>query len=172
MEGIAIVPDINVIMTYCFNRRCEGFSKGFIYLLERHPKLGIITSRIGHRVLKQLKDANVKDAYYRFYELKECLKAEKIDNPEYERMREVAKDFFYRLGSTKLHPHTPLVEIGLEDVERVAELACIEPNHEVLYFASLDSDFVSPENSKAIEDKFKFKADYPVNILSEVKPII
>jgi hypothetical protein len=172
MEPVGIALDINVIMTSCLNRKSQGFSPDFIYFLEEHHNLGLITTRMEHRILKQLKDSGRQNTYYRFYEIKEHLKPEKVDSLEYEKMRETVKDFFHRLGSSKVYLYNPFNELGLEDVERLAEVALIKPRYEVLYFASLDSDFVSSGNSKAIENKFKVKADYPINILNKVKPII
>jgi len=170
MEPVGIVPDINVIMIGCLNQKRQKFSSDFIYFLEEHHNLGIITTRMEHRILKQLKDSGRQDTHYRFYELKEHLKLENIDSSEYKKMRDTAKKFFHKLGFPKVYLYNPFNELGLEDVERLAELACIKPRYEVLYFASLDRDFVN--NSEAIEEKFNVKCRYPIDILNGIKPII
>jgi hypothetical protein len=172
MEPLGIVPDINVIMTSCFNQNRPGFSPDFIYFLEEHSNLGIITTRMEQRILRQLKNSCRENAHYRFYEVKEHLKPEKVDSLEYEEMRKTVKNFLHGLGYPKLYLYNPLNGLGLEDVERLAEVALIKPRYEVLYFASLDKDFVDPHRSRAIENRFKVKVDYPINILSKVKPII
>ena len=170
MDPLGIVPDINVALTHCLNQIREGFSTEFIYFLEKHPNLGILTAKIENRILKRLKNSRNQEVYYKFYELKENLKLEKIDNLEYEKMHDAAENFFHKLRFLKVYSYNPFNELGLEDVERLAELACIKPRYEVLYFASLDRDFI--DNSKAIEGKFKVKCRYPIDLLSEVKPII
>jgi len=172
MEKLGIIPDINVIVNHATRHPLRGSSKEFIYFLEEHPKLGIITTRLESRVLKQLRRYADQDVHYRFYELKEQLKARKVDGLQYEKMWKEAKDFLHQLGTSKLYNHNPFTELGLEDAERLAEAACLKPEYEILCFASLDRDFVDPERSKAIEGRFKVKADYPINILNYVRHII
>jgi hypothetical protein len=172
MEKLGIILDINVIMKYATRCSLRGSSTEFIEFLERRPNLGVITTRINSRVLKQLRRYADQNVHYRFYELKEQLKARKVDGLQYEKMWKEAKDFLHQLGTSKLYNHNPFTELGLEDAERLAEAACLKSEYEVLCLASLDRDFVDPEKSKAIEGKFKVKADYPINILNYVRHII
>jgi len=172
MEKLGIIPDVNVIVNHATRQPLRGSSKEFIYFLEEHPKLGIITTRLENRVLKQLRRYADQNVHYRFYELKEQLKARKVNGLQYEKMHDAVRNFIRQVGLTKFYSHTPMIGIGMEDAERLAEAACLKSEYEILCFASLDRDFVDPEKSKAIEGRFKVKADYPINILNYVRHII
>ena len=171
MDSCGIYLDNNVVIAYCLERRLPGFSLDFIGFLERNPKLGLITSRVENRILKRLRKTEKAESqgYCRFDELQLALKKEEVDKSEFEKNLKTVGGFFYKLAGRKKYTHNPFSNLGKEDVERLAEAVCIEPNYSTLFFASLDKDFVTPHISRQIENKFKIKCRYPIDILKEIE---